>query len=164
MARASRSGALKAPVSIRSGTARDRNFLRDLGLRTIASSASAIREADPAAVHVNYERLLDFLFEQSHVLLVAESFEKRVGFLVMLDTLPDEITGAPQAFIAYMAVEPHARRLHVATALLERAEQIAREKGLPSIALMVTEENRAARELYARAGFATERRLLAKTL
>jgi ribosomal protein S18 acetylase RimI-like enzyme len=164
MARARRSSALKAPFSIRAGTVRDRDFVEDLGLRTIASSASGIRGGDPRELQASYGRLLDFLFDQSHVLLIAAAAEKPLGFLVMLDNLPDEITGAPQAFVAYMAVEPQAQRGHVATGLLECAEQIAREKGLPAIALMVTEENRAARELYTRAGYMTERRLLAKTL
>jgi ribosomal protein S18 acetylase RimI-like enzyme len=164
VARTGRSRALKAPFSIRAATAHDRDFVEDLGLRTIASSASRVRGGDPADLRISYARLLEFLFKQSHVLLVAVAAEERLGFLVMLDDLPDEVTGAPQAFVAYMAVEPNARRLRVASALLERAEQLAREKGLPSIALMVTEENRAARELYARTGFVTERRLLAKIL
>jgi ribosomal protein S18 acetylase RimI-like enzyme len=143
---------------------RDRAFIEDLGQRTIASSASSVRGGDPGALQASYRRLVDFLFDQSHVLLIAEASEKRLGFLVMLDELTDELTGTAQAFIAYMAVEPREQRARIATALLERAETIAREKGLPAMALMVTEENRAARELYARAGFVTERRLLTKTL
>ena len=82
----------------------------------------------------------------------------------MLDTLDDEVSGLPQGFIAYMAVEPSARRTGVARALLAAAEARARERGLPHIALMVTEDNAPARELYAQAGYRTERRLLCKTL
>jgi ribosomal protein S18 acetylase RimI-like enzyme len=78
--------------------------------------------------------------------------------------LPDEVTLEPQAFIAYMAVEPHARRQGVAAALLAGAEAAARERGRTHVALMVTEENDAARELYAQAGYFTERRLLCKIL
>jgi ribosomal protein S18 acetylase RimI-like enzyme len=78
--------------------------------------------------------------------------------------MPDEVSGAPQAFIAYMAVDLDARRQGVAGMLLARAEEIAKEQGLPALALMVTEGNEAARELYAQAGFVTERRLLVKTL
>jgi ribosomal protein S18 acetylase RimI-like enzyme len=114
---------------------------------------------------VSYERLIDFAFEQSYVLLIAESaLEGPLGFVLLLDHLPDEVTGVPQGFIAYMAVEPHARRHGIAARLLASAEEVTRRRGLPFLALMVTEENDAARELYAQAGFTTERRLLCKQL
>jgi ribosomal protein S18 acetylase RimI-like enzyme len=70
----------------------------------------------------------------------------------------------PQGFIAYMAVEAHARRQGVGAHLLAAAEDAARVRGLPYLALMVTEDNESARELYAQAGFMTERRLLCKPL
>ena len=82
----------------------------------------------------------------------------------MLDDLPDEVTLLPQAFVAYMAVEPGVRRDGVGTALLAAAEDEARRRGLPYMALMVTEENAAARRLYERGGYRTERRLLCKPL
>ena len=117
---------------------------------------------------MNYERLLDFIFDSSHVLLIAESsmaaHAPPLGFLVLLLDLPDEVTGAPQGFVAYMAVEPHVWGKGIGRMLLAQAEERAREHGLPTLVLMVTEENEAARALYAQAGFVTERRLLAKTL
>jgi ribosomal protein S18 acetylase RimI-like enzyme len=82
----------------------------------------------------------------------------------MLDQLPDEVTGMPHGFIAYMAVEPDARRQRVASRLLDAAEDAARVRGLPYVALMVTEDNAPAREFYAQAGYVTERRLLCKRL
>ena len=84
--------------------------------------------------------------------------------MLLIEDLPDEVTALPQAFVAYMAVEPHARRRGVAAKLLAAAEEAARERGLSHLALMVTEENGPARELYAQAGYATERRLLCKAL
>lgn len=99
------------------------------------------------------------------MLLIAETdLDGPLGFLLMLDDIPDEVTGLPQAFIAYMAVEPQTRRRGIAAQLLRAAEDAARVRGLPNLALMVTEDNLAARELYAQAGFATERRLLCKRL
>ena len=151
-------------VTIRPGTSSDRSFVTDLGLRTIASSESAVRPADRRELEKNYERLVDFVFGSSHVLLVAESPMERIGFLVFLDEVPDEVSGERQAFVAYMAVEPHAVRHGVGKMLLEKAEEAARERGLPSIALMVTEGNDPARALYAQAGFVTERRLLVKNI
>lgn len=113
---------------------------------------------------VGFERLLLFVYDQPHELLIAERDGKRAGFVLILTTLPDEVTLMPQAFIAYMAVEPHERNQGVGAALLAAAEDAARRAGLPYIALMVTEENTAARNLYERAGYTTERRLLCKTL
>jgi len=137
----------------------------DLGRRTVLDSVSALRCPAPPIVERSYATLVDYALERSHVLLIAESnLDGRVGFLLMLDELPDEVTGLPQGFVAYMAVEPEMRRFGVGAALLAEAEKAARARRLPHVALMVTEDNAAARELYAQAGYVTERRLLCKTL
>ena len=73
-------------------------------------------------------------------------------FRAVARRLPDEVTALPQGFIAYMAVEPSLRERGVGAALLAAAEDEARRRGLPYMALMVTEENAAARALYERAG------------
>ncbi|MGP6159283.1 MAG: GNAT family N-acetyltransferase [Vulcanimicrobiaceae bacterium] len=137
----------------------------DLGRRTIGDSLSSLRPVPGGAVAASYERLVDFALSQSYVLLIAENaVDGPLGFILLLDRLPDEVTGMPQAFVAYMAVEPDARRHGIGASLLRAAEDVARENGLAHLALMVTEENEAARELYAQAGFTTERRLLCKPL
>lgn len=151
-------------VSIRPGNAADRAFAQDLGKRTIADSVAAFRFANRAMLDVSYERLLAVVFGQSHVFLVAERDGVLAGFLLLLDAMPDEVTLMPQGFIAYMAVEPSLQRHGVGAALLEAAEDEARRRGLPYMGLMVTEDNVAARALYERAGYVTERRLLCKTL
>ena len=115
-------------------------------------------------VLLSFEKLLEFIFAQSHALLVAESGNLRVGFLLLLDSLPDEVSMAPQAFVAYMAVEPKAQRRGIGRALLNAAEGLARERGLPTIAMMVTESNVPALDLYTSSGYRTERRLLCKAL
>ncbi len=137
----------------------------DLGRRTAGDSVSALRDVAPEQVEISYERLVEFVTDRSHILLIAETdIDGPLGFLLMLDDVPDEVTGLPQAFVAYMAVEPAVRRRGVAAQLLTAAEDAAHVRGLPNVALMVTEDNLAARELYAQAGFATERRLLCKRL
>jgi len=151
-------------IDVREGTLADRSFVEDLGKRTVLSSVSAMRYSNTPMLNVGFERLLLFVYEQPHQLLVASQDGKHAGFLLMLQSLPDEVTLMPQAFIAYMAVEPEARRSGVAAALLQAAEDAARRFGLPQMALMVTEENTAARKLYEAAGYTTERRLLCKTL
>lgn len=155
---------MNAAVAIRTGTDRDRAYVLDLGCRTVMDSVSSLREAAPSLVRVSFERLVAFVFTQSHVILIADAGGKARGFLLLLDAMPDEVTLAPQAFVAYMAVEPEERRRGIATALLARAEEIARERKLPALAMMVTQENEAALRVYERAGFVTERRLLCKPL
>ncbi|GAC1391691.1 MAG: hypothetical protein NVSMB31_09310 [Vulcanimicrobiaceae bacterium] len=151
-------------VEVREGTAADRPFVEDLGKRTVLSSVSAMRQSNLPMINVGFERLLLFVYDQAHELFIAVRDGKPAGFVLVLQSLPDEVTLMPQAFIAYMAVEPDARRKGVAAALLQAAEDAARRFGLPHMALMVTEENTAARKLYEAAGYTTERRLLCKTL
>ena len=156
---------MNAQIALRRGGASDRAFVLDLGKRTTIDSMSAMRTAPAAFVEASYEHLVAFAFGSSHVLVIAETdLAGPVGFVLMLDDLPDEVTGLPQGFVAYMAVEPDARRHGVAKHLLAAAEEAARAKRLPFVALMVTEDNAAARELYAQAGYVTERRLMCKAL
>ncbi|HEY8297234.1 MAG TPA: GNAT family N-acetyltransferase [Candidatus Baltobacteraceae bacterium] len=151
-------------LTIRPGDARDRDFIQTLGRSTLRSSVAPFRFVTDAVLAASYERLLEVFYDQSHVALVARRGGEAVGFLLMLDELPDEVTMSPQAFIAYMAVVPAMRGQGVGKALLKAAEDEARRRGLPYIGLMVTEENVAARALYDSVGFRTERRLLCKTL
>ncbi len=151
-------------VVIRDGRAEDRPFVEDLGKRTMGDSVAKFRYVNEAMLEASYEGLLDFVFRQSHALLIAEHNGKRAGFILMLDTMPDEVTRMPQGFIAYMAVEPSARSGGIGSRLLAAAEDEARRRGLPYMGLMVTEDNAAARALYERAGYLTERRLLCKPL
>ncbi len=142
----------------------DETFVADLGRRTAAASVSSLRPAPEGLVENALERLLETVAAQSHRALIAEYGGERAGFVLLLDRLPDDVTSIPQGFVAYMAVEPSLRSRGIGTALLAAAEDEARRCGLPYIALMVTEENAAARALYERAGYATERRLLCKAL
>ena len=151
-------------VRVREGHAGDRAFVEDLGKRTMGDSVAQFRYYNETMLHASYEGLLDFVFKQSHVLYVAERAGKPAGFVLMLDTMPDEVTRMPQGFVAYMAVEPSQRRYGIGSRLLAAAEDEARRRGLPYMGLMVTEENAAARALYKRAGYLTERRLLCKPL
>ncbi len=151
-------------LRIRAATPGDRTFIETLGKRTAMDSVSSLRHTDPAAVLANFDRLLAIVAQREHFALVAEVDGVRKGFMLTLDSLPDEVTGDDQAFVVYMAVERESRRAGIASALLERAEHEARKRGAPYIALMVTEENVAARALYERSGYCTERRLLCKTL
>ena len=152
-------------ISLRRGGPSDRAFVLDLGSRTTGASVSSLRPAPEPLVIASFERLVSFAFENDYVLVIAQtSLDGPVGFVLGLENLPDEVSGLPQSFVAYMAVEPDARRHGIGAELLRAAEEAAREHGHTHMALMVTEDNGAARELYAQAGYATERRLLCKAL
>ena len=127
-------------------------------------SVSALRHPQPLDVLDNFDRLIRIVDRHDHVALIAQDAGEPVGFLLMVQSLPDEVTGQDQAFVAYMAVERNRRGGGIGAALLSAAEDEARKRGLPYIALMVTEENASARALYDRAGYMTERRLLCKML
>jgi ribosomal protein S18 acetylase RimI-like enzyme len=142
----------------------DLAFVRMLGRACVMSSVSTVRPTREADARSAFDRLCEVVEAQPHVTLIAQRGGDRLGFLLMLDDLPDEVTLLPQAFVAYMAVEPGARGEGVGAALLSAAENEARARRLPYMALMVTEENVAARRLYDRAGYLTERRLLCKPL
>lgn len=149
---------------MRSGGRDDHAFVHDLGVRSSLTSVAALREADEAGVVLAFEGLLAFVQRRDHDVLIAEADGVAAGFLVLLYDVPDEVTGVAQAFVAYTAVEPAQRRRGLGAALMREAERRTRERGLRYVSLMVTEENAAARALYAGAGFATERRMLTKVL
>jgi ribosomal protein S18 acetylase RimI-like enzyme len=151
-------------ISIRIGDSRDRDFVLDLGRRVAATSVSTIRPAPMALVEMAYERLIGYIFGRGFDLLVAADARRPLGFLLLLRDLPDEVTATEQAFVAYMAVEPDARRQGIGAALLRGAEDLARAEGLAFLSLMVTEDNLAARNLYDRFGLRTERRMMTKAI
>jgi len=151
-------------IAIRRGTARDREFVLDLGRRVSPSSVSSLRLGLPPLVEGAYERLVEYVIAREHDILVADVDGVPSGFALVIYDLPDEITLSEQTFIAYMAVEPAWQRRGIGRILLANIEEQARKRGLPFLSLMVTEENAAARELYAGAGFITERRMMTKPL
>ncbi|HEV8020692.1 MAG TPA: GNAT family N-acetyltransferase [Candidatus Lustribacter sp.] len=151
-------------IAIRRGTVRDRAFVIDLGRRVSPTSVSTLRIALPPLVEGAYERLVEYVLAREHDVIVADVEGTPAGFALLIYDLPDEITLSEQAFIAYMAVEPAWQRRGIGRMLLASIETEARKRGLPYLSLMVTEDNAAAQALYAEAGFATERRMLTKTL
>jgi ribosomal protein S18 acetylase RimI-like enzyme len=144
--------------------AADHAFVQRLGRQCVMSSVSSLRPASETDAREAFDRLYAIVEGQPHVTLIARRNGERAGFLLLLDELPDEVTLLPQGFIAYMAVEPSLRGNGIGAALLAAAEDEARRRGLPYMSLMVTEQNEAARRLYEREGYRTERRLLCKAL
>jgi ribosomal protein S18 acetylase RimI-like enzyme len=97
-------------------------------------------------------------------ILVAEGEDgQRAGMIWAIQT-KDENSGSDQAFILDLHVEKGCRGMGIGNELLTRAEEWARERGLPIIALAVSEGNEVARRLYERIGFITRRRVMSKSL
>jgi ribosomal protein S18 acetylase RimI-like enzyme len=150
-------------IGVRRARSGDRRFVEALGAETAHIGVSAIRPADADTTARAFHRLLAFCDERPKtVTLIAESAGIPVGFLLLVTDIPDDVTQSPQAFVAYMAVEPAARRRGAAAKLLAAAEEEARSLGLPHLSLMVTADNAPARALYRRFGFTDERLVLTK--
>jgi ribosomal protein S18 acetylase RimI-like enzyme len=155
---------MNATVAVRRGDRGDHDFVRDLGRRSATSSVSAVRVARYDDVLDSFERLAEFVYGRRHDVLIAEENGERVGFLLLLYDIPDEVTLTQQAFVAYTAVEPAARGRGVGRALIAAVDDYARAQGLRYVSLMVTDDNTPARTLYDKAGFVTERRMMTKAL
>jgi len=155
---------VSVPTVRRASGTGDRAFVERCGLDSLGSSLSPLREAPVEALRTNFLRLLDIVYARSHAILLAVEGELRLGFALLVFDLPDEVTGLPQAFLAYMAVEVGQRGHGVGSLLLDACEEEARRHGTPYLGLMVTDGNAAAQRLYERAGYRTERRLLGKPL
>ena len=156
---------MSGPATVREGVAADVAFIVELGTATLRTSVPSAREpvAD-ATLARSFSHLLATVGTIEHAVYVAEEDGERVGFCIVADDLPDEVTELSQSFVAYMAVVPAARGRGIAGRLIAAAEDGARARGRRYLALMVTEENAAARRAYDRAGYRTERRYLCKTL
>jgi GNAT superfamily N-acetyltransferase len=124
-------------IAIRRGTVADRAFVRDLGKRVAATSISALRPVALVSVEDAFERLTHFVYARRHELVIAHAGERRLGFLLLLLDLPDEVTNGDQAFVAYMAVVPEEQGRGIGAALIAGAEDLARAFGLPYLSLMV---------------------------
>lgn len=93
-------------------------------------------------------------------LVAADPGGPLLGFLTLLLGGRDALTGEPLAYIADLQVLPAARRQGLGQRLVAAAIAVARREGMALLTLDVAEANRAARRLYAAAGFAPEARRL----
>jgi ribosomal protein S18 acetylase RimI-like enzyme len=152
-------------IVVRRGLPGDHAYIEALGTDTAEAGVSAARPVSGDVAALAFRRLLAFCEQRPQtVVLIAESESVPVGFLILIVDIPDDVTQMPQAFVAYMAVEPIARRRGAGRLLLSEAEREARKLGLPHLSLMVTAGNAPARALYDAVGFVEERAILTKPL
>ena len=154
----------RGDYTIRQGGPSDVPFVFDLGRRTVDDGLSSLRNAPASNAAAAFYRSVNFALSEPHTLLIAEAGGERLGFMLGLDDAPDDATGTPQLFCVYVAVEAYARRRGIARAFFDVAEKAAQAAGIRYLSLVVSEENFAARSLYAHLGFLTERRILCKVL
>jgi ribosomal protein S18 acetylase RimI-like enzyme len=152
-------------IVVRRGGPGDHAYIEALGTETALAGVSPLRRVSADVAALAFRRLLEFCVQRAKtVVFIAESESVPVGFLILIVDIPDDVTQMPQAFVAYMAVEPVARRHGAGRLLLAEAEREARNLGLPHLSLMVTADNGPARALYAATGFLEERTIMTKPL
>ncbi|HEY9225879.1 MAG TPA: GNAT family N-acetyltransferase [Gemmatimonadaceae bacterium] len=105
--------------------------------------------------------------EYAGSILVAERAGVIVGLTMVLTQVPFESLDEPPgqyALIAELVVRAGFRKQGIGRALLEVGERHARASGATELRIGVLSQNRRARELYLREGFAPYSELLAKSL
>jgi ribosomal protein S18 acetylase RimI-like enzyme len=111
--------------------------------------------------------ILDLLADEDHGLFVAETGGRVAGFLHVIahDTPPIPIL-APRrlAMVDNLAVRRDLRRTGIGRALMDRAQQWAREQGATELELNVFEFNAGAIAFYRSLGYETRTRRMSKGL
>ena len=151
-------------IEIRPATEDDRAFILSLADRLADFDRPAWRTAEEIA-DGDRRALAGELDAPSddNGLFVASLDRQPAGCLLMW-TLEDYFSGTRHAHISVIAVTRAAEGRGVGRALMDYAEQWARERGHTRLTLSVFESNRRAQQLYERAGFQVEMRRYAKHL
>jgi ribosomal protein S18 acetylase RimI-like enzyme len=151
-------------ITIRRATARDREFVLSLAARLAEFDHPAWRST--AEIAAGDHRALADAFDApnpDHALFVAELYGTAAGCL-LLWTVEDYFTGGRHAHISVIATTRQAEGRGVGRALMQHAEEWARERGHTRITLSVFEGNRRAQQLYERSGYQVEMRRYVKPL
>lgn len=124
-------------------------------VRAMASEESPRDPAAPDVAVAEIQQALavyDFSRSDSFWMLVAQIAGQPAGYAAVC-RIPKADARAGFIFIDELHVLKVHRRRGVATALLARVEELARELGLAGVRLLARPENDAARRLYRSAGF-----------
>ncbi|MBN1858765.1 GNAT family N-acetyltransferase [Candidatus Bipolaricaulota bacterium] len=100
---------------------------------------------------------------ESTLILIADSDSKPAGILVSVQ-VPKLDRRRGFLFVDELQILPAFRRRGIARALVHRAQEIAKEKGLSGIRLLVRPRNGAARNLYRALGFSAAKTFLCQWL
>ena len=147
---------------IRSAHPGDREFVLAMADRLVSFDVPAFRSKDELAE--GDRRALAAWFdrqeavratETDEALYVAEVDVRQAGCAYLV-TLVDYFNQRPHAHLSVLAVTAEAEGRGVGSALLDRSEQWARERGSDRLTLSALVTNARARALYERRGFAGE--------
>ena len=152
---------------IRTATAADCDFVLSMADRLVSFDVPAFRtkdelaEGDRRALAAWFNRLHgDSLAEArsaeaDEALFVAEVDGRPAGCAYLV-TLVDYFNQRPHAHLSVLAVTAEAEGKGVGSALLDRSQEWARERGSDRLTLSALVTNARARALYERRGFAGE--------
>jgi GNAT superfamily N-acetyltransferase len=151
-------------ITVRDGTAADRDFVVDTARRFAAFGPPPWRS--PQEVVAGEVRCLDDFFDgrlKGAALVIAEDAEGAAGF-AFLEPAVDYFSGDPHGHIGMIAVTEAAEGRGAGAALMRAAEDWARARGYPRLTLNVFEGNRRARGVYERFGYQVETVRYVKTI
>jgi GNAT superfamily N-acetyltransferase len=152
---------------IRTATAADRDFVLGMADRLVSFDVPAFRskdelaEGDRRALAAWFDRLQDDIAaearsaEADEALFVAVVDGRPAGCAYLV-TLVDYFNERPHAHLSVLAVTAEAEGRGVGSALLDRSQAWARERGSDRLTLSALVTNARARALYERRGFAGE--------
>jgi GNAT superfamily N-acetyltransferase len=154
-------------MTIRPAQPADRQFVLSMADRLVSFDVPAFRskdelaEGDRRALAAWFDRLQDDSLaaarsaEADEALFVAEVDGRPAGCAYLV-TLVDYFNQRPHAHLSVLAVTAEAEGKGVGSALLDRSQDWARERGSDRLTLSALVTNARARALYERRGFAGE--------
>jgi GNAT superfamily N-acetyltransferase len=143
-------------TTIRPAQPADREFVLSMADRLVSFDVPAFRTKDELAE--GDRRALAEWFRDPNpeeALFVAEVAGKPAGCAYLV-TLVDYFTERPHAHLSVLAVSAHAEGKGVGSALLDRSEAWARERGSDRLTLSALVTNSRARGIYEKRGFSGE--------
>ena len=142
-------------MKLRPAVAEDREFILGLAERLIEFGDVPGRDR-AAMIARDRSVLAAALTDSASTIFVAVNDDGHPLGFIHLTTADDYYDARETAHVADLVVAREAAGLGVGSALMERAEQWAREQGFAMLTLNVFTANRRARDLYTRLGFAEE--------
>lgn len=154
---------------LRRATLRDLGAVIDLASESIVYSISPLRVILPEAAKQfrrnDLDNLRQLLDSPNLGFFVAETSNSEfVGHVIVVTHLKNSLTGEVEAMIVDISVKEEYWGSGVAVTLCNKAEEFARDQGMPYLELGVTSNNTRAIRFYEKAGFLEERKRMLKRL
>ncbi|NJR40080.1 MAG: GNAT family N-acetyltransferase [Leptolyngbyaceae cyanobacterium CSU_1_4] len=142
--------------SLRVGSGLDRALLLKFMQRTY-------QELYPAHSFAHLAQTIEQYLSSETPLLWVEQTQQPIGCL-WLGNATDQVQGDRHSYIFLLYVQPTHRRQGIGAALMQHAENLARERGDRQLGLQVFQQNQVALNLYAKLGYEVQSLWMTKTL